>query len=136
MSKLTKNVLIIGLGEIGSAIKELIEENTEHFVFITGLDKNPNKSDWCIVEDFNVVHICFPEKDFYKFAMEVNKYWYKICPKIMIIHSTISLMTSKWLENGRFTGTQIFHLSILGDMNTLKTYISKIYNINIGDKNV
>ena len=84
-------VLVIGLGEVGKAIFDLVKESGKFEFYGLDLDKTrmkslrqkelPNASD--------VMHICIPCKDQTKFVDIVTSYARRFKPKIIIIDSTI-----------------------------------------------
>jgi UDP-glucose 6-dehydrogenase len=71
-------VIVIGLGEIGSAIHELVKQFHE----TETLDIEPKK----IIGYFDIMHICFPYTD--KFIENVLSYVKQFQPKLLIIEST------------------------------------------------
>jgi UDP-N-acetyl-D-mannosaminuronate dehydrogenase len=100
---LTKEkVLVIGLGEIGQALFELLKEEDSFTVYgldldqtkmrAAGQDRNklPNKVD--------TVHICLPCKTQGKFVDTVAKYAKQFKPKLMIINSTVPPGTTKKIQ--------------------------------------
>ena len=78
----TKNYkqIVIGLGEIGKAIKTILS--------CDGIDKENNKSGI-----YDVMHVCFPYSD--NFIEQVKKYQEIFKPNLTIIHSTVPVGTSK-----------------------------------------
>lgn len=91
--KLTKDV-VAGLGEIGGPILQLISKETN----VEGYDINPklfNKKYPSLKTRF--LHICIPfNKKFEKNVISLNK---KFHPQGIVIHSTISLGTTKKLQS-------------------------------------
>jgi len=77
-----KYVLVVGLGEVGSAIYNIVEDRG-HFQ-VQGIDKEPKKV-W--LPKIDVMHICFPYSIGFKFIIS----WYieKFDPKLTIINSTV-----------------------------------------------
>ena len=75
--------LIIGMGQIGSAIQKVF--NCE------GIDENTTTT---TLPD--IIHICFPYSD--KFIKEVKEYQNFYKPKITVIHSTVPVGTSRQCE--------------------------------------
>lgn len=73
--------LVIGLGEVGKAIREVLGAD--------GLDINitPTHS------TYDVLHICFPYSN--KFVENVVAYQKKYTPSLTIIHSTVPIGTSR-----------------------------------------
>jgi len=130
------NVIIIGMGEIGTAIEKLIKENID--CFITHLDKDPNKSDWSIIECFDIMHVCFPEHNCSQFVSSLTEYIKKIKSKLVVIHSTISIDTVEKLS--LLKTVPIYHLPIRGthgriekDMKKFPLYIGSVNQIDKKD---
>ncbi len=90
-----ENVLVIGLGEVGRPLYELLKENPSFNVF--GLDLNKekmhdighHKSD--LPSEIEVMHVCIPCSDKTKFVNTVVDYVYRFNPKLVIINSTVEL---------------------------------------------
>lgn len=78
-------ILVIGLGEVGKAISNVLHE-TEHEVF--GIDKN-EKAEGV----FDVINICFPYFPNFVEAVKVYQEKYLISG-LTIIHSTVPIGTS------------------------------------------
>jgi prephenate dehydrogenase len=93
--------LIIGNGEIGKALKNVLLNNYKIHI----LDKNGNifecfkyneEKEYKIInnrEKYDIIHICFPYSE--KFIFEVKKYQKRFDPKYTIIHSTVPIGTSR-----------------------------------------
>ncbi len=79
-----KTHLVIGLGQIGKAIKEVLRAD--------GLDIKKSEP---ILEFYDVLHICIPYSD--HFVQTVSDYKEKFEPSITIIHSTVPVGTSEKL---------------------------------------
>ncbi|MCL5667313.1 MAG: NAD-binding protein [Patescibacteria group bacterium] len=85
--------VIIGLGEVGKALYEIL---SEHYKTV-GFDKN----DWHANFDYDgeenceteVMHVCIPYFD--NFVEIVGQYQQKFQPKITIIHSTVPVGISR-----------------------------------------
>jgi len=97
---LTKEiVLVVGLGEIGRTLFELLKEKEDFTVRGLDLDetkmraarqdtnKLPNKVD--------TIHICLPCKDQGNFVATVSSYAKQFKPKLLIINSTVPPGTTK-----------------------------------------
>jgi len=104
-----KNVLIIGLGEVGKAIKR-IEEEAENVVYV--IDKMEPDNKPCCVNSFDVMHICFPyTKEFINDAVDyINQY----PSKIIIVHSTVPAGTTRKIAEGTAEAVRIVHSFIRG----------------------
>jgi UDP-N-acetyl-D-mannosaminuronate dehydrogenase len=90
-----ENVIVIGLGEVGQPIYELLKMNPSFNVF--GLDLNKDRmhdigqheSD--IPPEIGVMHVCIPCSDKTKFVNTVADYVHRFNPKLVIINSTVEL---------------------------------------------
>lgn len=74
---------VIGLGEIGKAIKQILK--------CEGVDIEKIKK-----KHYNTIHICFPYSE--NFVKNVRTYQKYFTPKLTIIHSTVPIGTSKKLN--------------------------------------
>jgi UDP-N-acetyl-D-mannosaminuronate dehydrogenase len=97
---LTKeNVLIIGLGEIGRTLFEVIVESNSFNVYSLDIDKtkmhatNQNRNK--IPSKIDVMHVCIPCKNQKKFLDIVSIYVKQFKPNLVIINSTVSPGTTK-----------------------------------------
>jgi UDP-N-acetyl-D-mannosaminuronate dehydrogenase len=88
-----ESVLVIGLGEVGRPLYELLKENLSFEVY--GLDLNKEKmqeigqreSDFPF--EFDVMHICIPCFDKTEYVNTVVGYVHQFKPKLVIIDSTV-----------------------------------------------
>jgi len=97
-----KNVLVIGLGEIGAPLLEIVKGVYD----AEGLDIEPKE----IHGAFDVLHICFPYSE--NFVETTTNYINKFCPKLTIIESTVlPFTTNKIYEK---TKTAICHSPVQG----------------------
>lgn len=79
--------LVIGMGEVGSAIQTILETADTFDILTSGS---------CVLEKYDVIHICFPyTKDFSK---SVLAYQNLFSPTITIIHSSVPIGTSESLN--------------------------------------
>ncbi len=81
---MNKTNLVIGLGQIGTAIKSILECH--------GIDKETMIAG----PKFDVIHICFPWSD--EFIEQVKYYQNEYKPTLTIIHSTVPIGISKQLD--------------------------------------
>lgn len=89
-----QTVLVAGLGEVGKAIKSLIEKSGRFRV--EGLDLLTKPE--CGIADY--LHICFPHSQ--QFNKRVLEYIWQFSPKLTIIHSTVPpKTTTKIMETAR-----------------------------------
>lgn len=87
-----KTVLVIGLGEVGMSLYEIIKESNKYKLY--GLDPiyNFNQN---IPEQIDIMHICFQYKQHDEFISNVVNYIVKYNPKLVIINSTVKPTTTK-----------------------------------------
>ncbi len=88
--------LIIGLGEVGRALKEVFEDASlnNYFNFYdewSGIDLNGN-SFGELHHNIDIMHVCIGYTD--KFVEEVEEYQRRFHPKFTIIHSSVPVGTS------------------------------------------
>ncbi len=79
--------VIIGAGEIGTALDNILKQYYETFL--------TNERDFKM-EGIEILHICFPYSD--EFVSEVKRYQELYKPKYTVIHSTVPVGTSKGLN--------------------------------------
>ena len=92
-----ETVLVVGLGEIGRALFELLKENFT--VYGLDLDKtkmravrqDPSK----IPNEVDIMHICLPCKDQDKFVATVAGYAKRFKPRLLIINTTVPPGTTR-----------------------------------------
>jgi UDP-N-acetyl-D-mannosaminuronate dehydrogenase len=94
-----ETVLVVGLGEIGCALFELLKEKGSFTVYGLDLDKTKMRA---ISQDpsrlpkkIETLHICLPCKDQDNFVATVTSYVKKFKPKLLIINSTVPPGTTK-----------------------------------------
>jgi UDP-N-acetyl-D-mannosaminuronate dehydrogenase len=86
-------VLVVGLGEIGRTLFELLKEKDRFKIYGLDLDEtkmratnqDPNK----LPKEVDTMHICLPCKEQTKFVATVTSYVKKFKPKLLIINSTV-----------------------------------------------
>lgn len=79
--------MIIGLGQIGLAIRDILDADC--------IDLSADKSSF-EERNYEVLHICFPYQE--SFKETVQKYQSRFSPTITIIHSTVPVGTSEKLS--------------------------------------
>jgi UDP-N-acetyl-D-mannosaminuronate dehydrogenase len=90
MSK--EKVLVVGLGEVGYALYELLKESGEFDVYGFDLDvKRLRKitGETMLPEKVHVMHICYPCKQQEEFIQTTLRYIKSFEPKLTIINSTV-----------------------------------------------
>ena len=94
-----ETVLVIGLGEIGHTLFELLKENDSFAVY--GLDLNKTKMGAArqdqnkLPKKIDTIHICIPCKNQDNFLATVTSYVKQFKPTLLIINSTIPPGTTK-----------------------------------------
>ena len=86
-----EKVLIVGLGEVGQALFELLIKN-EHFaayVFDTKKQKMREIGQKAMPDEVDTMHVCIPCVDQEKFVKTVVEYVKRFKPKLTIINSTV-----------------------------------------------
>ncbi|MFC1748559.1 hypothetical protein ACFL2V_07100 [Pseudomonadota bacterium] len=97
------NVGILGLGEVGSAIKKLVSQKHKSYVREINFDEIASNK-------INVLHICIPFTP--KFISIVEQLITETKPKLTIINSTVKPGTTNKLHNQ--TKTPLVHAPIQG----------------------
>jgi len=84
------NGLIIGFGEVGKALYEVLKEYHD----ITIIDRNNQNTQ---IENVEIMHITFPYSN--EFEKEVSKYQQLYNPRYTVIHSTTPVGTCRKLNS-------------------------------------
>ena len=118
-----KNILIIGLGEIGSSILNLYNNNKEYKVFYsekkevtTALKEVLRQRGVTDIKDVNddinisVAHVCIRFSKSFKDV--ISSYIKKYTPDVTLIHSTIAIGTTTAIYN--ITLKPIVHTPVMG----------------------
>jgi len=86
-----KKVLIMGLGDVGKAIKQ-VEVEAGNTPDVREIDSKLSN-----LKDYDVMHVCIPFSKEFKFS--VLKCVWEHTPKLVIIHSTVPPGTTKDISN-------------------------------------
>lgn len=108
------NVGILGLGEVGTAIKQLV--SAKHQVFTRDLDFDHIKNN-----HIDLLHVCIPYTS--KFATSVFRLISEKSPKLVIINSTVKPGTTQDLFTK--TKTNLVHAPVMGIHPHLYQYFFK-----------
>ena len=104
-----KNILIIGMGEVGKSIEKLYDENTYNILNIDA--DSPNEVIKVPLSyKVDVMNICFSYSK--KFTSYVKDYILFYKPKLTIIHSTVPFLTTDIIYNA--TKAEIVHSPVIG----------------------
>src|SRR3989344_6088906 len=82
-----KNVLVIGLGEVGNALCQVIEDSGNYKLFKKDIE------DIRIREEIDIMHVCIPYMD--DFVKVAANYIKEYNPKLVVINSTVRPGTTK-----------------------------------------
>ena len=97
---MVKNILVVGMGEIGRPLFEIIEENSEYTIYGDDLDPNRCSSNMKNVPNkIDVIHICIPCKEMQPFIKIVVSYYKRYNPKVIIINSTVPPRTTNFVAD-------------------------------------
>jgi UDP-N-acetyl-D-mannosaminuronate dehydrogenase len=109
-----KIVLIVGLGEVGSSLYEIIRQNKKFEVYCFDIDENKirNIKKNKLPQEVDILHICYRYTEQEKFLNETIGYINKFNPKLIIINSTISPGISKKIYE--LTGKNLVHSPVRG----------------------
>lgn len=92
-----EKVLVVGLGEVGRPLFEIIKESKQFEVYGLDLDKK-KMSDigrTTLPKEVDVMHICIPFASQSRFVTAVIDYAKKFKPKLLIINSTVTPFTTQ-----------------------------------------
>lgn len=85
--------LVLGyLGEVGSAIYEILRE---HYDEVAGVDAEGKNAGYTEGDHFDVLHVCIPWYE--EFENVVRDWQHALKPKVTIIHSTVPVGVSRSL---------------------------------------
>jgi UDP-N-acetyl-D-mannosaminuronate dehydrogenase len=101
--KLAKEtVLVVGLGEIGRALFELLKEKNSFTVYGLDLDeakiRAAGQDESKLPKKIDTMHICLPCKNQDKYVATVANYAKQFKPKLLIINSTVPPGTTKKVQ--------------------------------------
>ena len=117
-----KKLLIVGLGEVGSAIYEIAVEARVYEVYGYDIDPSRSVNDIHeIPESVDYLHICIPFKSLASFINGVSSYTEKFKPKLVIVHSTVAPGTTRAIHDK--LGIQVAYSPIRGKHPNLKKHI-------------
>ncbi|MEC8517908.1 MAG: hypothetical protein VXY49_03635, partial [Verrucomicrobiota bacterium] len=86
--------MVIGLGEIGTSVKN-IEEKAGNKFYVRDLE--PSNCKFNITNEYDVIHVCIPYKG-HDFVDTVVDYCQKYYSPMYIIHSTVPVGTTTLIE--------------------------------------
>ena len=120
MKSIIKQNVVAGLGEIGLPIFKLLSKNS----IVTGYDINERLMTKIISKKHQntttlILHICIPFSN--KFVTNVQKLVKKFDPEILVLHSTISPMTTSIIQSKLkipviYSATRGVHKRMISDL--------------------
>ena len=99
-----ETVLVVGLGEIGRTLFELLKEKDEFIVYGLDLDETktraacPDQGE--LPKAVDTMHICLPCKERDNFVATIARYAKQFKPRLLIINSTVPPGTTKKIQQG------------------------------------
>ena len=93
-----EKVLVVGLGEVGRALFELLKESGKFYVYGFDIDEGKMRSivgDVKLPKVFDVMHVCYPCSDQENFVKVTVDYMRRFKPKLTIIDSTVAPGTTQ-----------------------------------------
>ncbi|MGB9915123.1 MAG: GDP-mannose dehydrogenase [Candidatus Bathyarchaeales archaeon] len=117
-----QTVLVVGLGEVGRALYELLKESGKFEVY--GFDLCDEKmrsvaSKVDLLGSFDIMHICYPCVDVENFVITTIDYMKKFNPKLTIVDSTVPPGTTQKIYDT--TKSLVVHSPIRGMHKNLET---------------
>jgi len=95
-----EKVLVVGLGEVGRPLFELLKESGKFEVYGYDLDEKKMQAvgqTSVLPSKVDVMHVCIPCVDKEKFVSDVAGYVERFKPKLVIVNSTVAPGTTKEL---------------------------------------
>ena len=117
-----EKVLVVGLGEVGRALYELLKESGKFAVYGFDLDEEKMRNITDSVElpkVIDIMHTCYPCVDQENFVKTTLNYIKKFKPKITIINSTVPPSTTQKIYDA--SKSLVVHSPIRGMHKNLET---------------
>jgi len=106
-------VLVLGLGEVGKPLYEIILKSGRYVVY--GYDVNPDKSRNSLDEiekPVDIMHVCYPCSSKSLFVDSVVSYVLRFSPSLVIVNSTVPVGTTE--EIYAKTNVDVVHSPVRG----------------------
>jgi len=117
-----EKVLVVGLGEVGRALFELLKESGKFDIYGFDIDGGKMRSvvgDVKLPDGFDVMHVCYPCSDQESFVRVTVDYIRRFKPKLTIIDSTVAPVTTQKVYEE--TKSLVVHSPVRGMHKSLET---------------
>lgn len=108
------NHLIVGYGEIGKAVAEIVGERSIDIIDEGYTAPGPNRK-------LDVMHVCFPYSD--KFVEEVNSYIETYKPTHTVIYSTVAIGTTVQIPDAVHSPVEGKHPNLAKSMKVMPRWV-------------
>lgn len=122
LKMIRERVLVVGLGEVGRPLFELLKESGKFDVYGYDLDEEKMREirqPAAFPEEFDVMHVCYPCVNQEQFIDITISYMHKFKPKVTIVNSTVAPGTTHKIYEK--TGFLVAHSPIRGMHKSLET---------------
>ncbi len=124
MPEMREKVLVVGLGEVGRPLYEIVCESNKFETY--GFDVDPSKT-VTRLEDIpspiEYMHICFPCTDKNQFVSTVVEYIKKFSPRLVVVHSTVIPGTTRAIHEKVCPETHVVHSPVRGVHSRMKQHL-------------
>ncbi len=117
-----EKVLVVGLGEVGRPLFELICECGKFETY--GYDVDPSRTIHKleeVPEEVDYIHICIPCKDKWSFLKSVEFYVTKFKPRLVVVHSTVVPGTCRLIH--ALLNVHVVHSPVRGVHTKMKEHL-------------
>jgi len=116
-----EKVLVVGLGEVGRTLFELLKESGKFTVYGTDMDKERMRTvgQTELPKEVDVMHVCIPCFSRGQFVKTVAEYVKKFKPRLVINNSTVMVGTT--MDIYKRCGCLIAHSPIAASTKTWNT---------------
>lgn len=110
-----EKVLVLGLGQIGLPLHELLKEHNKFLVYGFDVDESKMRGigHKTVPDEVDVMHVCIPSLTRDEFADFIVSYVKRFYPKLVIINSTVPPGTTEEIHK-RCNGCHVAHSPVRG----------------------
>jgi UDP-N-acetyl-D-mannosaminuronate dehydrogenase len=120
--KRLQKVLVIGLGEVGRSLKQILDSSQKFKVY--GYDIASKLPLTSVPQKIDIMYICYPCKQKNEFIETTTDYILKFKPKLTVIHSTVPPNTTKQIYE--LIPCCIVHSPVRGMLDSSTTMVKDI----------